>query len=781
MTDSFISKHRRPAAKPGLYRAVALALGLLCTSAMAQQAPAPTPPADIQAVNLYPIEQIPITDTSTIPVLDFKNTDIRDVLRAIGMQYGVNIYLEPDVAGAISLYLVDIKVRDAIDFIVRRSKYAYRVRNGVVQIYKYEAPPPPPPKKPPVVFHVKGGLLTLDLDEVAAGEVARLFADSAGINVVIEGDRSKQISGHLRDLPPDKALRVLFESSGYDIAVSDGVYYASPQSWGGDGGNAQAQGRRERRLGITVGKDGMVTMEVDNASLDNVVRTISIESGINIFIYDQLSGTITAKCTEVGIDDALRFLLQNTKFTFWKDRDIYFIGSREMSQQKTTVVIPLRHIMAEESSISAKLPPNVTKDAVIKYDSEHNAVIVIGSFDIVAQAEEFIKQIDRPIPQVLIEALVVDFNVSKIRSFGLSLFTAGAGDTTGRYPSEDFLPTLRLQPGRNKTQRILNEVLRFINVNHVVNLPENFRASIHALETADIVKVHSTPLVATINGNAASITIGETRYYKLRKETKTATGITDNVVGTDERFEQKQFDTRLEVTPWVMDSGYVMVKIRPEFNIPRSGGAEDRPPTIDRRVLESMVRLRNGQTIVLGGQRQSENVVNSAGVPFLSSIPILGWLFSNKTYARNETQMMIFLTPHVYYGNEGEVKPDDYFGDEINKMLEQHDPEKKREARQARRDERLERRAMRARRRERQRRLEEQAQHREGASDESGFRWPWELIRERRERRNAQEQGVSQKPESGEQRERLDGQEGSSGETGSDSQSSSSAEGQSGE
>ena len=744
-------------------RAVVVALLLFSSLVLGQQQP---PSADTQAVNLYPIEQIPVNDSIIIPVLDFKNTDIRDVLRAIGMQYGVNIYLEPTVTGAISLYLVDIKVRDAIDFIVRRSKYAYRVRNGVVQVYKYEEPPPPPPEKPPVTFHMESGLLDIDLDDVPVGEVVRMFADTAGINVVVEGDKKKKIDGHLRKLTPEKAIKVLFESSGYEVAVSDGVYYAAPGSWGSDaGGTGTTTNRRQRRLGITVDEEDLtVTMEVDNASLDNVVRTISIESGINIFIYDQLSGTITAKCTKVAIDDALRFLLQNTKFTFWKDRGIYFIGSREMSQQKTTVVIPLRHIMAEESSISAKLAPHVTRDAVIKYDSEHNAVIVIGSFDVVAQAEEFIRQIDRPIPQVLVEALVVDFNISKIRSFGLSLFTAGLGDSSGQYPSEDFLPTVRLQPGRNKTQRILNEVLRFINVDHVVNLPENFRASIHALETADIVKVHSTPLVATINGNPASITIGETRYYKLRKETKAANAVTDNIVGTDERFEQKQFDTRLEVTPWVMDSGYVMVKIRPEFNIPRSGGAEDRPPTIDRRVLESMVRLRNGQTIVLGGQRQSENVLNSAGVPFLSSIPILGWLFSNKTYARNETQMMIFLTPHIYYGNEGEVSPDDYFGDEVNRMLEKHDPAKKRERRELRRKERRKRRELRARRRDRQRREREREERKEaGKPSERGFRWPWELIRERRERREALEEskdaaeqprdGSEEEPESKDERE----------------------------
>jgi Flp pilus assembly secretin CpaC len=126
-----------------------------------------------------------------------------------------------------------------------------------------------------------------------------------------------------------------------------------------------------------------------------------------------------------------------------------------------------------------------------------------------------------------------------------------------------------------------------------------------------------------------------------------------------------------------MEDGYVMVKIRPEFNIPRTGGDGSTPPDVDTRVIESMVRLRNGQTIVLGGQRQTEDVVSRSGVPFLSSIPVLGWLFSSRTISKNETQMMIFLTPRVYYGDDNAVSPDDFFGKEVNKILDKYNIDKK--------------------------------------------------------------------------------------------------------
>jgi len=352
-----------------------------------------------------------------------------------------------------------------------------------------------------------------------------------------------------------------------------------------------------------------------------------------------------------------------------------------MSQKNTTVVIPLKHIMADEANIGKVLPPNISKDAVIKFDKEHNSVIIIGSFDVAAQAQEFLENIDKPVPQVLIEALVVDFNLNKIRDYGFSMFTQGVKDSSSDWMAERFLPDLNLKPGRLRTQRILNDVLKSFGINKILELPENFRAAIHALESASIVKVHSTPQIATINGNPASITIGETRYYKLKKETQAPVNNNTSIIGTDERFEVIKFNTELQVTPWVMDQGYVMVKIRPEFNIPRTSGDASTPPNVDTRVIESMVRLRNGQTIVLGGQRQTENMETRSGIPLLSSIPILGWLFSSKTITQAETQMMIFLTPHVYYGDDNAVQPDDYFGKEVNKILdsEKSSKEKKKE------------------------------------------------------------------------------------------------------
>ncbi|MBD3392885.1 MAG: hypothetical protein GF418_12335, partial [Chitinivibrionales bacterium] len=189
-------------------------------------------PKGIAEDRLNPIESIPVSDTVTIPVLDFKNTDVRDVLRAIGMQYNVNIYLEPSATGTISLYLADVPVRKALDFIVKRARLSYTVENGIVKVFKYAPPPPPPPPKPPVAFAVRDSLVSLDLKDLSPNEVARLFIDSAGINVVVEGSGNKKITSHLKNMPVEKALKVLYEANGFEVSASEGVYYVGAKSWG---------------------------------------------------------------------------------------------------------------------------------------------------------------------------------------------------------------------------------------------------------------------------------------------------------------------------------------------------------------------------------------------------------------------------------------------------------------------------------------------------------------------------------------------------------------------
>jgi len=170
--------------------------------------------------------------------------------------------------------------------------------------------------------------------------------------------------------------------------------------------------------------------------------------------------------------------------------------------------------------------------------------------------------------------------------------------------------------------------------------------------------VQSHPQIATLNGHSASIKIGTTQYYLLESETIYPSQQSDLSKQTSQRFETIQADMSLVVTPHVSPDGELIVHVAPEFTTPTGDFSADVPPTLNRRVLESTVRLKNGETIVLGGLIQNVQSKTIDKVPILGSLPILGPLFQNRKTEDRRSELMIYVTPYVHFGSEGAVSRD---------------------------------------------------------------------------------------------------------------------------
>jgi len=99
------------------------------------------------------------------------------------------------------------------------------------------------------------------------------------------------------------------------------------------------------------------------------------------------------------------------------------------------------------------------------------------------------------------------------------------------------------------------------------------------------------------------------------------------------------------------------MEISPTFDVPGNSPGFNLPPPINRRSLNSKVRVKNGEMIILGGLiGQSENQYIDK-VPFLGDIPLMEWIFSTRKIEKSKTQLMIYLIPHVYYGSEKSIDP----------------------------------------------------------------------------------------------------------------------------
>jgi len=180
-------------------------------------------------------------------------------------------------------------------------------------------------------------------------------------------------------------------------------------------------------------------------------------------------------------------------------------------------------------------------------------------------------------------------------------------------------------------------------------LPGDFYLNLKALEKDGLANVRSRPILATLNGHKATLSIGTTQYFLL----KTTIPYRDQnqvVFQESQSFHTIEADVRLEITPFVGADGLITLDIKPDFKTPVGQLSSEIPPTINSRSLSSTVIVREGETIVLGGLVQEAESEIKTKVPILGSIPLLGKLFSSTEKTNRKAELLIYVTPRISYG-----------------------------------------------------------------------------------------------------------------------------------
>jgi type IV pilus assembly protein PilQ len=289
----------------------------------------------------------------------------------------------------------------------------------------------------------------------------------------------------------------------------------------------------------------------------------------------------------------------------------------------------------------------------IKVVKERNGLLITGPRTAIARIEDL--QIDIPSAQILFEVLVVDYTTSEQASFGITANNYGADSTM---PDRTYYPSWNYSANSEEANNGLRSLERRLGLSNLGVLDDDFFIQLQALVEEGKANLQSRPQIATLNGHTASISIGTTQYYLLESETVYASTSSSTSSQTSQRFETIKANITLEVTPYVCRSGDVIVDLSPEFSTPSGQLDPDIPPTINSRVLKSTVRLKNGETIVLGGLIEDTKSATMEKVPILGSIPILGRIFQNRSSEDTRSELMIYITPHIYYGSEGAVNRD---------------------------------------------------------------------------------------------------------------------------
>ena len=606
---------------------------------------------------------LPIDSSLWIESLTISNTEIKDLLQGLAVQYNLNLFISPQIKGKTSVNFSKLPLVNVLKFIIEENDLSYSVKHGAIKVFpkpKVVVAPPKPKEKLEIQF--ENNKLSLDLDKAPLKAVTREIIKQTKLVLIVDPSADVKVNAFLQDVEVKQALQLLASSNNLNVEEQRGVFTFYKESWNtasgkGNkkttgitrkrGGGRSTNTRGRRNLWVEV-KENKVSMEVKQAAVGDVLSSLVQQSGINTVIYGEVSGNITAKVKGIPLEDALRYLFRETGFTFWVNHGIYFIGPQKMQNADNSKLIVMKHMKAEE--IIGLLPKSLVEGVNIKSIKTQNALMLLGAYDDIEAISDYIEKIDQPIPQILIEALVVDVDMDKIREYGVNLFI-GNPSSLRTTENEALYPSISQVLNREQTQKGLDKIPY---LRDVISLPKNFAAQIEALEAEKALVVRSRPQIATLNGNTATITVGQTQYYLLKSETdyNSSNALTNK---TTERFEKIEANVNLTVTPFVTGKGEVTVEIIPDFSEPEGSFDAGVPPTLNRRNLKSTVRLRDGETIILGGLvKESKQRIHSQ-VPFLGSIPVLGWLFKNTRMVTLRSQLMIFVTPRIYYGEDAKV------------------------------------------------------------------------------------------------------------------------------
>ncbi|OZC01275.1 secretin N-terminal domain-containing protein [Rubricoccus marinus] len=575
--------------------------------------------------------------------VNVRDADLRDVLRAIGAQQGINLVVDDRIERRVTVQLVGLPVIDALASLADQYGLVLDQSGPLLRI----RPALGPGEGRALDVRSADGLLSLDLDDADLGAAMRAVARATGLNVLVPPELSGTVSGRLQDAPAESGLRALLATNGYELRIRDDIYLVARATPGGpDPADPYGPPAPGVALWVQV-QNGLVSVDAQSAPVARVLDEIAAQAGLSVVAYGTLDGTLTARWSRIPLAQAVGYALRGTSLGYRLDGPVLVVGDRTRGGINGVELIRLRHVRSTDAI--GRLPESLRQRAVMQDQREQNGILVTGSADAVDEVRQVLSAIDIPVPQVLIEALVVDFSTSDLSQLGLSFGVDGdptrSGERTGAFGSPPLGGGFDVTLGADAAR----DVVDLLGLGSIGRLPADFYIQLQALVQEGKATVRSRPQIATLSGHTASITVGTSQYYLLKSIVPT----TGTGLGVEtERFEKVDANVSLVITPWVGASGDVTAEIKPEFSSPVGAFEAGVPPTINSRTVDTTVRLRDGETIIIGGLIQESQAATYNKVPLLGSIPLLGRLFRNRRETAQRSELVIFITPHVFYGDE---------------------------------------------------------------------------------------------------------------------------------
>ena len=483
---------------------------------------------------------------------------------------------------------------------------------------------------------------TISLDFVASDlhDVLKALAVQSGENVVASPDVKGNVTVSLSKVTAEEALKLVTNLSGYKFAYADGSYVVgTPDNLkslaaGGAGGDQKATEVIVLQYADPTVASELLEKEFGMVQVSTGGGDKEKESSPTGPAFLVLSGSSAdvqaAKAMVSAIEESMSAAAASSTMEAYevKYAEISELPSLMMScvQGLRVSVGPTQGFKLDcPSAVSIEVGSASTSGAGEAQKSPPKVLILQGTQEAIARARDFLAEVDVPQRQIVIEAKVVDLSDTGAKDLGINW-----GGEFGT------LSTFQLDENRS-TDDSAAAVGRFSRT------ALSIEATLKAIVQSGKGKVLAKPNVSVLDGKPASIFIGD--------EIKYVTRVDRNAQGTTVTTETARVGVQLHCVSRVSSDGYITMSLHPEVSVivawKELAEVKLALPLISRRFVDSTIRVKDGETIVIGGLIKEEEISTMSGIPFLKDLPVIGSLFRYDKKTKNNSEVMMFITPRI--------------------------------------------------------------------------------------------------------------------------------------
>jgi type II secretory pathway component GspD/PulD (secretin) len=512
--------------------------------------------------------------------------------------------------------------------------------------------------------------ISLDLRNIDVIDALKFLATKSGLNIVPTKNVSGRVSLSIENVPFRDVFDLMLRSNGLAYTKIGKIYTIMT----------------EAEYKAFYGKNFYDVRQVKVLRLKYAIpeqaftMLDAVKSDLGRVITDKESGNVLI------MDTPERIVLMEAALN-------------EFEKKNVVKVFVLKYARAKDVEDILRTRLDAKNVGSVKADDRNNQIIVQTLAERMEEIADLVQSLDRPTKEVLIDTKIIKIKLSDQLDSGIewegifkvagvfgptylgtypySVMNAGVSNPAFQTRAAQYAanPSIAYYPFSGTTSSLNTATYTPVGQNLHFGMMGNsrdFDIGLNYLNTLGKTRVLANPKIVIVNNQEAKIHIGERQAYVT---TTTTTGQSTSTVSEEVQFVD--VGIQLSVTPTINDDGYITMKVKPEISSVSSiltTPTKNQIPIIDTSLTETTVMMKDNTTLLIGGMRQEQKFVNSAGTPGLSKIPFLGNLFKQQTDTTVRTELLVMITPHIVSGNNFEAGAQHTIGDKPPKDFQEYQP-----------------------------------------------------------------------------------------------------------